>query len=68
MILETHIKPKKYFDVNSRHDLRIAKMFFENWSWGGNGCPFVLEQPHLSVPEMMREKIINKMFKLTVTD
>lgn len=68
MILETHLKPKRYFDVNSRHDLRIAKQFFENWSWGGHGCPFVLEQPHLSVPEMMREKIIKKVFKLTNVD
>lgn len=68
MILETHLKPKRHFDVTSRHDLRLAKQFFETWSWGGNGCPFVLEQPHLSVPEMMKEKIVHKLFKITITE
>ena len=68
MILENYLKPKRYFDVTSRKDLQIAKSFFEKWSWGGAGCPFILEQPHLSVPEMMREKIINKMFKITLPE
>ena len=68
MILELNIKPKRHFDVSSRIDLKIAKNFFQTWSWGGHGCPFVLEQPHTSVPEMMREKIINKMFKITIAE
>lgn len=68
MILETYFKPKRNFDVNSKEDIRIAKEFFDKWSWGGNGCPFTLEQPHLSVPEMMRERIIGKLFKVTLKE
>jgi hypothetical protein len=66
MILDLNIKPKRAFSVKSKDDMLIAKNFFQTWSWGGNGCPFVLEQPHLSVPEMMKEKIINGMFKITI--
>ena len=54
MILDLNIKPKRIFSVKSKEDMMIAKKFFKNWSWGGGGCPFVLEQPHLSVPEMMK--------------
>jgi len=66
MILDLNIKQKRSFNAKSKEDMIIAKKFFTNWSWGGNGCPFVLEQPHLSVPEMMKEKIINGMFKITI--
>jgi hypothetical protein len=66
MILDLNIKPKRIFSVKSKDDMMIAKKFFKSWSWGGGGCPFVLEQPHLSVPEMMKDKIINGMFKITI--
>jgi hypothetical protein len=46
--------------------MRIAKKFFKTWSWGGSGCPFVLEQPYICIPDMMKEKIINGMFKITI--
>ena len=61
MILDTFKKQKRLFNQNSKEDLRIAKNFFKEWSWGGHGCPFALEQPYMSIPEMMRDKILNKL-------
>jgi hypothetical protein len=66
VILDLNIKQKRIFSVKSKEDMRIAKKFFKTWSWGGNGCPFVLEQPYICIPDMMKEKIINGMFKITI--
>lgn len=64
MILDTFKRQKRLFNENSKQDLRIAKNFFKEWSWGTECCPFALEQPYMSVPEMMRDKILSKMLKL----
>ena len=66
MILDLNTKQKRVFSVKSKEDMRIAKNFFQTWSWGGSGCPFVLEQPFMCIPDMMKEKIINGMFKITI--
>ena len=66
MILDLNVKPKRIFSVKSKEDMRIAKSFFKSWSWGGKGCPFILEQPYACIPDMMKEKIINGMFRITI--
>lgn len=66
MILDLNVKQKRVFSVKSKEDMRIAKKFFQTWSWGRDGCPFVLEQTHTNVPDMMRDKIVNGMFKITI--
>ncbi len=66
MILALNVKQKRIFSVKSKEDMSIAKKFFQSWSWGGNGCPFILEQPYTNIPDMMREKIIYGMFKITI--
>ena len=49
--------PKRVFDANSKEDLRVYKHFLDNHSWGKNGCPFELEWPWLSIPDMISHKI-----------
>ena len=58
------IKPTRVeFDVsNSKH----RAMFFEfrrTNRWGVGGCPFNLKWPHLSVPTMCEEEILNYFAK-----
>jgi len=49
--------PKRYFDVNNKVDLKAYKEFLANKNWGTNGCPFELEWPWLSIPDMISHKI-----------
>ena len=49
--------PKRVFDVNSKEDLKSYKNFLATRSWGKEGCPFELEWPWLTVPDMINHKI-----------
>ena len=43
-------------------DLVEYKYFLDNNSWKNN-CPFELEWPYLTTPEMIRDKLINTYIK-----
>ena len=60
MILETMVRSKRYFNVMDKKDIHAAKDFFANHRWTG-GCPFILEYPYLTVPDMLRDKLIHKV-------
>lgn len=60
MILETMIRQKRYFNEKSKKDIAIAKYFFTEHSWGTGGCPFILEYPYMSIPDMIKDKMIYK--------
>lgn len=49
--------PKRVFNVNNTDDLKAYKQFLKTKSWGKNGCPFELEWPWLSIPDMISHKI-----------
>ena len=49
--------PKRYFDVTDKKDLSMYKQFITTRSWGERGCPFELEWPWLSIPDMIAHKI-----------
>ena len=58
---------KKTLDVNSAKDLRQYQNFLKNKSWG-DGCPFELEWPFLSIPEMIQYKIIEAHLSKIIKD
>lgn len=62
MILESKLRQKRFFDPRSKKDMDIAKLFFTKHTWGHGGCPFFLEFPYSTVPDMMKDKIIHKAF------
>lgn len=64
MILETIIRQKRVFDEHSKKDIQCAKDFFREHTWGDGGCPFVLEYPYLTVPDMIKDKIVHKALGL----
>lgn len=65
MVLETIIQQKRFFNEKSKRDLSIARMFFDTHSWGSSGCPFILEYPYMTVPDMIKDKMIHKSLGLT---
>lgn len=66
MILETIVRKKRYFDATNKADIKSAKEFFTTHSWNHEtGCPFILEYPYLSVPDMIKDKMIHKVLGIT---
>jgi hypothetical protein len=63
-ILETIVKQKRYFDVSSKKDIEMYRGFLTNHTWGHDGCPFVLEYPYLTIPDMIKDKLIHKFLKV----
>jgi len=58
---------KRKFDMNSKADVEIYKSFLETNSWKITGsCPFVLEFPYLTVPDMIKDKLVRKFLKVSV--
>lgn len=64
MILEKIRQSKRNFNVNSLKDVNCFRNFLKQNKWGDTGCPFVLEHPHVSVPDMIKEKLIKKYLKV----
>ena len=62
--LEGLRKQKRYFDINSKKDVELYRQYLINNAWGGNGCPFILEFPSLTVPDMIKDRLIRKFLKV----
>ena len=51
------IKPKRIFDPRNREDLLEYKYFITKGHWKSGSCPFQLQWPYLTVPNMLHETI-----------
>lgn len=60
-VLATLIKPKMFFDVSNKKHIDLYKSFLRKHSWGVNGCPFILEFPYLTIPDMVKDKMVHKL-------
>ena len=52
------IKPRVLFDINDKKHMAIVTKYFKTNAWGKTGCPFVLEEPWLSIPDMIKDRIV----------
>jgi hypothetical protein len=56
---------RRLFDINSSKDIEVYRSFLETSSWKKSGsCPFKLEYPYISVPDMIKDKLIRKYLKV----
>jgi len=60
-VLATMIKPKLFFDPSSKKHITMYKNFLRTHSWGKDGCPYILEFPYLTIPDMIKDKMIHKL-------
>lgn len=63
MILDLLIRPKAIFNVRDKTHVETYKNYLETKSWT-KGCPFILEFPYLTVPDMIKDKLIHKFLGL----
>lgn len=52
---------KRKFDPKSEKDVKIFKLFLANNKWS-EPCPFILEEPHTIIPEMLKDKYLRSVF------
>ena len=64
MILDVVVKQKRHFDINNKKDIELYRNFMITRSWGKEGCPFTLEFPHLTIPDMIKNKLLHKYMKI----
>jgi hypothetical protein len=48
---------KRYFDPRNRADLLEYKYFVTKGRWKNSTCPFRLQWPYLSIPNMLHEMV-----------
>ena len=48
---------KHRFNPKNKNDIALLKQFITEYKWGGP-CPFLLEEPYLDIPAMMKDKYI----------
>jgi hypothetical protein len=65
--LEGMRKQKRYFDEDNKVDVELYRQFLVNGNkWGESACPFILEFPSLTVPDMIKDRLIRKFLKVDV--
>lgn len=64
MILDTIVRTKRHFNVSDKKDIALFTSFLKTGAWGNSGCPFTLEYPYLTVPDMIKDKLIHKYLKV----
>lgn len=51
------------FDPSNKEHIDVFRKFIISNKWD-NGCPFELVWPYLSIPDMIKDKIINHYLKI----
>jgi hypothetical protein len=59
-VLLKSARQRRQFDPANDADLAEFKFFMDHNTWK-NGCPFFLEEPHLDIPAMCKDRYINHM-------
>jgi hypothetical protein len=59
------LSKKRKFDINNKADVEIYKHFLVHNDWKIVGsCPFELEYPYISIPDMIKDKLVRKFLKV----
>jgi hypothetical protein len=54
---------KRRFDPKNKKDIELFIMFLSEHRWK-EPCPFLLEEPHTVIPEMLKDKYIRSQFSI----
>jgi hypothetical protein len=55
--LQTLGNPKYLFDPKNKYHINLLRYFITENRWGAP-CPFLLEEPYLDIPTMLKDKYI----------
>lgn len=55
------VNQKRRFNPTVKKDREEYKYFLENRSWKSTVCPFFLEWPYLTIPDMINDKLTHHL-------
>jgi hypothetical protein len=55
---------RRVFNADNADDIKCFKKFLTEGRWSAMGCPFILEQPYISIPHMIQEKITKNVLEV----
>ena len=61
-IRQSFNQERQIFDPENKVHLAKFKFFLENGKWE-NVCPFFLEEPWVSIPDMVKDRIVRNVLK-----
>lgn len=56
-------KQRRFFNPNNTKDVEDFKYFLKNDKWE-KGCPFQVEYPYVSIPDMIKDKIVRNLLQI----
>ena len=62
-VLEKVVRDRRAFDPSNLNDIEEFRYFLINHKWK-NGCPFYLDWPYLTIPDMIKDMIIKHTLRL----
>lgn len=62
MIIKPRVRAK--FDLRNKDHIQSFKRYLEQRKWGASGCPFELEYPWTSIPDMIKDKLVRHYLKV----
>ena len=62
MPIQTRTRTK--FDLRNKDHVESFRQFLSQKRWGLSGCPFELEYPWNSIPDMIKDKLIRHYLKV----
>lgn len=62
-LIERHKHNRKIFDPANKKDIEEYRHFVKHNQWK-DGCPFFLDWPYLTVPDMIKDRITKHALKL----
>jgi hypothetical protein len=61
---QKNFQNKRIFNPSDKKDMECFKKFIKQGRWDANGCPFMLENPYISIPHMIQDKIVKNIFRI----
>lgn len=62
--LDQIYRQRVLFDVNNKKHIDQYAKFLRDSKWEAPGCPFSLEYPWMSIPDMIKDKLVRKFLKV----
>jgi hypothetical protein len=56
--------PKRLFKPENKEDISLFKRFMSENRWVNGPCPFYLEEPYLTIPDMIKDKFCKHQLKI----
>lgn len=55
---------KHEFDPTNKDDLSEYTYFLRHGRWKSQMCPFILDWPYLTIPDMIKDKIVHHALRV----